>query len=585
MKVSDFLVSKIKEHGVDTVFFVNGGGMMHLVDALARDRQIKNVHHHHEQCAGIAADAYARVNKNLGVCFATSGPGGSNLITAIVGAYQDSSPCLFIVGQSKSSETISNSGINPRQIGTFEVNLIPIVSSICKYAVTVSSANEIPEVLKKAIEKAKSGRPGPSVIEIPLNIQGGIISEFRDKLDKYKSQTIQSSTKNQEQIFLNSLTNDLKKSKKPCLLIGKGVTIANCNNEILQLAQRFSLPIVTTQFGKDCVDNDSLNFIGHCGPKGTRAGNFAIHHADLILSLGCSLHGQTIGWEENLFAQKAKFYRTDIDKQCLLNKKTFVDYSLQISVEDMLKLLKKTKVNVDASNWLYECQSFLEKNRIETEKFRRIKKSINAYDVMFALNESFDSDEIFIADAGSSFYVTGQALQLNHKQSFISSASLGAMGYALPAASGAAAAAPDRKIICITGDGSLMSNPSELSVAKYNNYNILYIILNNGGYVSMRNTQQAFFEGRRIGADISSGVMIPSLKKTAELYKINYLKINCLTDLTKFFSSNQLPCEPLLLDVKCNFEQEIIPTVKSQRLDDGTMISGHLHPMFPFDEK
>ena len=297
------------------------------------------------------------------------------------------------------------------------------------------------------------------------------------------------------------------------------------------------------------------------------------------------MHGQTIGWEEKLFAKNAIFYRTDIDEQCLLNKKMFVDHSLQISVKDMLKLLKYSKVKLDASNWLTECRSFLKKNRIEKENFRRIKKSINAYDVVFALNDSFKSDEIFVADAGSSFYVTGQALQLNQEQSFISSGSLGAMGFALPAASGAAAAAPNRKIICITGDGSLMANPSELSVAKYNNYNILYIILNNSGYVSMRNTQDAFFEGRRIGADISSGVMIPSLKKTAELFNIDYKKINSLKSLSKVLSGYELLDGPLLLDVKCNSQQEIIPTVKSQRLEDGTMISAHLHPMFPFDEK
>ena len=585
MNVSEFIVSSIKAENVNTVFVLNGGGIMYLMDALKREKNINVVNHHHEQCAGMAADAYGRVTKNLGVCFATSGPGGTNLITAIVGAYQDSSPCLFIVGQSKSTETISRSGLTPRQIGTFEVNLLPIVQTICKFSTTVSSSEEIPEIIAEAILHAKSGRPGPSVIEIPIDIQGAEITQFSYRKKTHFNPHLNNCEITPYSEFKSSLIYDLKKSKKPCLLVGKGITITNCEENLLHLARKWNVPVVTTQFGKDSIDNYSDYFLGHCGPKGTRSGNFTIQNADLILSLGCSLHGQTVGWEQNLFAPNARFYRTDIDLQCLLTKKPFVDYSAHIKVSDILTFLYGLDLPLDATDWLSTCRSFQTNNAMELEEYSNNPQSMNIYDVMFMLNEVYTSNEIFVADAGSAFYATGQALKLNAKQSFVTSASLGAMGYAVPAATGAAAASPDRKVVCITGDGSLMTNMSELSVAKYQGYNVTYIILNNDGYVSMRNTQDAFFSSRRIGADLVSGVSIPSIEKMASLFEIKYIKV----ESRETFSANlyEIICSngPVIVDIICSRDQEISPTVKSRRLANGKMVSAELHPMFPFKDE
>jgi acetolactate synthase-1/2/3 large subunit len=584
MNVAEFIVSGVKAENVNTVFVLNGGGIMYLMDALNTAKGINVVNHHHEQCAGMAADAYGRVTNNLGVCFATSGPGGTNLITAIVGAYQDSSPCLFVVGQSKSTETISRSGFEPRQIGTFEVDLVPLVQSICKFTKSVCSPEEAPEILKEAIFQAKSGRPGPSVVEIPIDIQGAEISWTSDE-EKTPKQDQSSNLKvNTYNKFQRSLISDLRKSKKPCLLVGKGVTIANCKEKLIELATKWKIPVVTTQFGKDSIDNYSEYFFGHCGPKGTRSGNFAIQNADFVLSIGCSLHGQTVGWEQELFAPNAKFYRTDIDLQCLNIKKPFVDQSALIPVDQILNDLIELNLPIDASKWLSNCRDFDSKNRTKDEHYQKNAKTINIYDVMIMLNEAFVSDEVFVSDAGSAFYASGQALTVNATQSFVTSASLGAMGYAVPAATGAAAASPNRKVVCITGDGSLMTNLSELSVAKYHGYDITYVILNNGGYVSMRNTQDAFFCSRRIGADLGSGVLIPSIKQIAKLFGIRYIKIKKQNE----FSVNSFEVAklkgPVIIEILCNVNQEIIPTIKSRRLENGKMLSAALHPMFPFKD-
>jgi acetolactate synthase-1/2/3 large subunit len=231
---------------------------------------------------------------------------------------------------------------------------------------------------------------------------------------------------------------------------------------------------------------------------------------------------------------------------------------------------------------LEECQLFRNENQPENEAYSQKKNSVNAYDIIFTVNQCFTDDEIFATDAGTAFYVTGQALKTNKKQQFLTSASLGSMGFALPAATGAAIANSERKVICITGDGSLMTNLSELAVAKRYCQNIIYIIISNNGYVSMRNTQDAFFQGRRIGEGPNSGVEIPSIQKTAELFEINFNKVHSKDQLKTILLKLKKKPGPHLVEVVSNEEQEIIPTVKSKKLDNGKMISGTLHPMFPY---
>lgn len=582
MNSADYIMEVLSANDVKTVFLLNGGGMMHLVDAVERHEDISYVHHHHEQCAGIAADAYARVTQRLGVCFATSGPGGTNLTTAIVGAYQDSTPCLFIIGQSKTTETIAGKGVSARQVGTFEVDIIPTIQSITKYSVTVNNQNQLPELLRKAITIAISGRPGPCVIEIPLDIQGANIPDNLHDISYYVPAYEHNSNEYQNNTFFKALKKDLKNSLKPTLLIGKGLMITKQQEMLQNFATKHNIPVVTTQFGKDCYDNYCEFFMGHSGPKGTRAGNYAIQNSDIIITLGCSLHGQTIGWEEDLFAPNAIVYRVDVDINNLQNKKPFVKHDIQLDLREFFEVIEKLQIKVDCREWLAECQLFRNENEPENEAYSQKKNSVNAYDIIFTVNECFNDDEIFVTDAGTAFYVTGQALKTNKKQQFLTSASLGSMGFALPAATGAAIANSERKIICITGDGSLMTNLSELSVAKQYCHNIIYIIINNNGYVSMRNTQDAFFNSRRIGESLDTGVRIPDIQKISQLFEISNDRADSKDQLREILIRLKKQPGPHLVEVNAHNEQEIIPTVKSRKLDNGKMVSGTLHPMFPY---
>ena len=583
MNSADYIMEVLSANDVKTIFMLNGGGMMHLVDALQRHKHISYVHHHHEQCAGIAADAYARVTQRLGVCFATSGPGGTNLTTAIAGAYQDSTPCIFIIGQSKTTETIVGKGVSARQVGTFEVDIIPTIQSITKYSVTVHNQNQLPELLRKAITNAISGRPGPCVIEIPLDVQGANIPDNLHDISYYETVNENNSHEYHTNTFFKELKKDLANSLKPTLLIGKGLMIASQQEKLKSFAAKYNIPVVTTQFGKDCYDNYCELFVGHSGPKGTRAGNYAIQNSDIIITLGCSLHGQTIGWEEDLFAPNAMVYRVDVDANNLKNKKSFVKHDIQLDVKEFFEIIDRLQLEVHSRDWLAECQLFKDENKPETEIYSQKKESVNAYDIILTINQCFTDNEIFVSDAGTAFYVTGQVLKTNRKQQFITSASLGAMGFALPAATGAAIADSKRDVVCITGDGSLMTNLSEFSVAKTYCQNIIYIIISNDGYVSMRNTQDAFFEGRRIGEGLASGVRIPNIRKIAELFEINFNRAHSKEQLHEILLRLKTQPGPHLVEVRANKEQEIIPTVKSRKLDNGQMVSGTLHPMFPYN--
>ena len=583
MNSADYIMEVLSANDVKTIFMLNGGGMMHLVDALQRHKHISYVHHHHEQCAGIAADAYARVTQRLGVCFATSGPGGTNLTTAIAGAYQDSTPCIFIIGQSKTAETIAGKGVSARQVGTFEVDIIPTIQNITKYSVTVHNQNQLPKILRKAITTAISGRPGPCVIEIPLDMQGADISDNLHDISYYETVNEHNGHEYQNNTFFKELKKDLANSLKPTLLIGKGLMIASQQEKLKSFAAKYNIPVVTTQFGKDCYDNYCELFMGHSGPKGTRAGNYAIQNSDIIITLGCSLHGQTIGWEEDLFAPNAMVYRVDVDANNLKNKKSFVTHDIQLDVREFFEIIEKLKIQVHCRDWLAECQLFRNENRPEMEGYSQKNNSVNAYDIIFTVNQCFTDNEIFVTDAGTAFYVTGQALKTNKKQHFLTSASLGSMGFALPAATGAAIAESKRVVVCITGDGSLMTNLSELSVAKQYCRNIIYIIINNDGYLSMRNTQDAFFKSRRIGESLDTGVRIPSLQKVSELFEIGYDRADTKDQLREILMRLKKQPGPHLVEVTAPREQEIIPTVKSRKLDNGQMVSGTLHPMFPYN--
>lgn len=578
IRVADYIAQRLQDWGVKTVYMLSGGGMMHLVDSIGRAPDLRAICNHHEQCSAIAADAEARFSGRIGVCYATSGPGATNILTGLVGAWQDSSPVLFLTGQSKLSQTIKGSGIKGlRQFGTFEVDIVPIVKSVTKYAEMVTDPKMIRYHLEKAFHLSTTGRPGPVLLDLPLDIQGAFVET--DNLEGYIP----------NETALVPVTSDLLKivkilsnAKRPLILSGAGIRAAGAVDLFRQLVERMNIPVVTSQLGKDALFYEHALFVGHSGPKGDRAGNFAVQTADVILSLGCSLHSQSTGWENSLFAPDAVKIQVDIDEAVLAREQVNVDVKVKADVAQFMLSIEPLVGNGYANdNWRATCRSWKERFAVNLDLHDRSDEAVNYYDFAEALSFALTGDETIVTDAGSAFYAMGQGLRVKENQRFISSGSLGAMGFALPAANGVASISKF-PTICVTGDGSLMTNIHELAVTSEYKLNVKLFILNNDGYLSIRNTQRDFFNGMYVGTGPESGVFIPSLESQAKTYRIPYINCERVSDMRNVINQALAIEGPVFVEINAMRDQRMIPSVMSEKLPDGRMKSKPLHEMYPY---
>ncbi|PKB22454.1 thiamine pyrophosphate-binding protein [Janthinobacterium sp. 64] len=579
IRVADYIASRLLEQGVKHVFLLNGGMMMHLVDTLGREGGLGYIHHHHEQASAMAADGYARRSGELGVCYATSGPGATNILTGLAGAWQDSTPLLFLTGQSKSTQTIQGSGIaGLRQFGTFEVDIVPIVASVTKYAQIVMDPLTIRYHLEKALYLAQSGRPGPVLLDLPLDVQGALIEP--DELPGYVPEPLALAPSNANVAEVLAL---LQGARRPLILAGYGVRCANAVSQLQQLAGQLGIPVATSQLGKDVMYFDHPLFVGHPGPKGDRAGNFAVQSADVILSIGCSLHGQTTGWESELFAPSAVKIQVELDAAVIARGQVGVSHAIQAGSLEFIDALLAASAGTTAPDWSAwrACtQSWKERYPVSAEAHVH-NDAVNFYYFAEELSCMLADDACVVADAGSAFYVMGQALRVKNGQRFISSGSMGAMGFALPVANGAATTGAAGPTVCVTGDGSLMTNVHELSTMSHFGLNVKLFVINNDGYVSMRNTQRDFLGAHYVGADSRSGVFIPSMESMAASYALPFVRCDREEDLAATLLQVMAMDGPVLCEIVAPRDQKIIPAVVSVRLPDGRMRSSSIDSMFP----
>lgn len=584
MRVADYVADFLENRGVTKVFLLSGGGMMHLLDAVSRRKNLTYVCQHHEQACGMSAEAYARQKGSLGVCYATSGPGGTNTLTAVVGAYQDSSPVLFISGQSKVSQTIQGTGLQGlRQFGIFEVDIVPIVQSVTKYAAFVGQAKDIRYHLEKATWLAENGRPGPVFLDIPVDVQGTPIDPtvLRGFDPAKEGVELPAATAAQAKSVLARL----KLAKKPVILAGHGVRVSGAAQTLRSFAEALGIPVATTPLAADLIEYDHPLYVGHVGLKGDRAGNFAIQSADVILSLGNSLHISTTGYELDQFAPKAHKIMVEPDVMVLKKENVGVQEKIQAETKSFLSVLLKEAEGerpLDVSKWQSYCARWKSELAVDLEPHYREPGKINYYDFIRVLGECCAPGDVLTSDAGSAFYVIGQAFKTKKDQRIISSGALGTMGFSLPAAVGAAMASPDRRVICVTGDGSLQTNIQDLATLRQYGLNVKVFIVNNDGYVSIRNTQRNFFQGHLAGTSKESGVFIPDLQKLAAAYELPYLRTDNIDDLKSLVMKVLETSGPVVGEVFTPAFQEILPTVSSQKLADGSMRSKPLHDMSPF---
>lgn len=586
VRVADYIATYIYNLGVKNVFLLSGGGMMYLSDGIACHPRLKYVCCHHEQSAAMAAEAYGRVTGNYGAAYFTTGPGATNALTGVIGAWQDSAPCIFISGQAKRSQTIYKSGIKSlRQFGVQEVNIVPIVESVTKFVAFVDDPQMIRYYLEKAAYIAKNGRPGPVWLDIPLDVQGMMIDP--KGLTVFNPQELAAEyaleISNEKIIQISDL---IRSASRPVIIGGQGIRIAGAMAALKGFIEKYNIPLVTTRVGIDIIESNHPLFIGRPGLTGDRPANFAVQNADLVLVIGSRLSVSSVGHEYDKFARAAKVVVIDIDPEEHQKKTIRIDIFLKA---DAKKFINDIAVDLAAKgyqgpdkSWARRCLAWKKKYPVALAEYKNLKNKINMYYLVDRLCNLASNNSIIISDAGSAFYVTSQAVKIKKGQRYITSGAIATMGYTLPAAIGAAIAAPSKNILGITGDGSFQMNIQELQVLVHHGLPVKLFVFNNNGYLSIRNTQASFFKGRFIGEGADSGVSCPDTLKIAKAYGIKAVRVSQNSKLDGVIKSVLAYKGPMICEVMIPSDQLIIPKVSTLRRPDGTLVSKPLEDMFPF---
>jgi len=583
IRVADYIASFISDNlKIKDVFMLTGAGIMHLTDGVICNSKLRAICVHHEQSASMALEAYARANEDFAVGYFSTGPAATNAVTGLGGAWQDTVPCLFISGQVKRSEASHSADIaGLRQFGVQELDIIPVVSSLCKYAVHLTDPTRIRYELEKAVAIAKSGRPGPVWLEVPMDVQAAMVNP--DELEIFHNEIPQPhASSNDVQRVLNALAT----AKRPVIVAGRGVRLAGALQVLTDIATKLSIPIVTPYLGIDNVRHDLDIYIGKTGVKGDRPANFAMQGSDLILAIGTSLHVSVIGYEYQQFARAAKKIVVDIDLTSHKKKTIAIDILIESDAKNFLNALNARVDSIEReryTEWLMRCVEWKRKYPVCLPEYSDTKGAINIYSFIDRLSYWSEEGDIFISDAGSAFYAVSQGIQLTKdRQRYIPSGAMATMGYTLPAAIGVSAATGDSRVLAVTGDGSFQQNIQELQTLLHYKLPVKLFILNNDGYLSIKASQKNYFNQRYIGSGPKSGVTMPDTLKICEAYGIAAARVANLADLDQAIQNALNYDGPYVLDVVTPAEQPIIPTVSSRVNPDGSMSSRPLEDMAPF---
>lgn len=582
MKLSDYVVSFLENYGVKDVFLLSGGGIMHLLNSLAENEKIEKYYNLHEQGSGFCADAYAQYSNKLGVCFATTGPGATNVVTALASAYIDSTPMLVISGQVKTSDITSIPDV--RQTGAQEVGIIPIVESVTKYAVTVIDESEIRYHLEKAVYLAKHGRPGPVWIDIPLDIQA---KEIEPEQLKGFSPTVRCEEAVVQSKDIEEIYQLLQKAKRPCILGGTGIVLADATEHFSQMVNMLKVPAVTSRRVKRLFHKENGRYYyGSVGVVAPRYANYVLQNSDLLIVIGSGLRYYITAYNEQAFAPKAKkvivnIQQAEIDKLRMSVEKSIV-CDAKIFIQELMEYASK---QVEATNhyekWIVYCDAMRNKYPAEKEIIPHDDGLPDGYLVSQAVDRYAKDDEVYVASP-SAYAYTYNVYQLRRQQEYICPLGLGSMGTALPAAIGACVASGRRRTIVGEGDGSLQHNIQELALLKQYQLPIKIFIDNNDGYRQIYTMQKSHFSGRFAGCNPESGITFPDLKTIADAYKIKYYCIKSVQDIDREVKKALADDEPAIIEIFSSPQVEFVPIIKSRIGVNGEMLSSRLEDLYPF---
>lgn len=580
MKVADYIIDYIYKNGTDTIFTLAGGGAMFLNDAVASHGKIKYICNHHEQASAMAAEAYAKTRQGIGAVMVTSGPGSTNAITGLLEAWQNSIPVIFISSQAKKSQMTHFSKLPIRQFGIQELDIIPIVKPITKYAAYVEKIEDVKYHLEKAYYEMLSNRPGPVWLDIPPDIasQKIDIKNLKSFDTKITSKSLQKIS-NKE---LNLLIKLLNKSRKPLIIAGGGIKLSKAVNEFRTLISKINIPVVVPEMGIDLLENNHPCYVGHGGTRGDRAANIVTQNCDLILSIGSRLCVSFTGHEFDKYAPNAVKIVVDVDKKEHQKKSIKIDHLIISDAKYFINKLieRKNEITNNKFDWIKKCQIVKKKYGLYLPKINSKKEEVNMYHIVNKISYFSKPGDFFITDAGITAYVVSQTLKIKKNQRAIIPGATLTMGYNLPAIIGIWAANPKASIICITGDGSFQMNIHELATIAFHKIPAKIFVINNHGYLAIRTTQKNFFQGRLIGEGLNTGVLIPETEKLAKAYGFNFTRIknySQLNQIKKVLNSNKGE----ICEIVSPYWQDTL-SVSSKKMPDGKMVSLPIDDMYPF---
>jgi len=557
MKLSDYIIDFLAANGVTHIFEVCGGSLAHLLDSLYGRTDISAVSMHHETAAAFAAEGYARAGGNIGVAMATSGPGATNFITGIGSCYFDSIPCLFITGQVNTYEFKFDKPT--RQIGFQETDIVKIVKPITKKAELLTDERRAKYCLQEAVYEAKHGRPGPVLLDIPLNIQRALIDV--ESLASFDDKGAGVESKIDDRIF-DQVIGLVKSSSRPIILAGGGVRLADGQDELLKFAHRAGIPVVTSLMGLDAFPHDDPLFFGMIGTYGNRYANLAIANSDLVLALGTRLDTRQTGTRPETFARGAKIVHVDIDP-FELNNKIRAFSSINADLRDFLARLNDCEIGnggLQIDSW---------KERINSYKRQYPAYRASCEDIidpnyfMHILSRFLPHDAIICVDIGQNQMWSAQSLEINGTQRFLTQGGMASMGCALPMAIGASFAQPGKTVVAIAGDGGFQLNIQELQTVYHHNLPIKMIILNNSCYGMVRQFQEQYFNGRCQSTVI--GYSCPDFQEVVSAYKIPAMKITRNNEISNALGKLFDNMLPEFLEVKIDADFKVNPKLSVNR--------------------
>lgn len=576
IKVADFVIDYFSKKEIDTAFTISGGGCIHLIEAL-RKSKMDIVCPHHEQSALMASEGYFRMKNKISLNVVTTGPGGTNTLTGLLGLWLDSIPSIIISGQVPSTQLAEGTGC--RQIGDQEFNIVEVVKPMTKYAVMVKDSSTILEILDQAYFEATTGRPGPVWIDIPLDIQGAFIEETVLKGFEGKIGTLPPSEKD-----IETFKQILHQAKKPLVVVGNGIRLSDTYNELNTFLSKTGIPVVTgPHSGVDAVDNTLPNYCGRIGILGQLTSNTIVQEADLIIGLGTRLPVKMTGYNIAEFSPKSKKVFVDIDKFEVDKHSFAVEQAIITDLRLFFDSIKNLEYNKDIQSWIDYTTSLRKEQQYYHPKHEEIKDYTSFYYLINKAPSIFRNTPI-ITSNGSAHVITLQMYQLNKDQRLFTNVGCASMGYGLPAAVGACIANDRQNVICIEGDGSIMMNLQELETIRGYNLPVKIIIINNDGYLSIKLSQEAFFEGNEFASGPSNGVTIPSFEKIAEAFGIKYYSIASNDKIEQTLSTMLEQEGPCIVEVFTHPKERHEPKVVHKGVDNkGRIIPGTLTDMFISD--